>query len=111
MGTPHFGHGRWASGGGVGLKLWGRGMTRYSVTLPVPDKSLVRVGASRPITNSYLFAGLIAQGAQAIILNWTEIMLLVLEEIAQCRFSLPPQSMPSPLLIAHWRNRAIKRLF
>ena len=80
MGTPHFGHGRWAGGGGVGLKLWGRGMTRYSVTLPVPDKSLVRVGASRPITNSYRFAGLIAQGAQAIILNWTEIMLLVLEE-------------------------------
>jgi len=50
MGTPHFGHGRWASGGG--LKLWGRGITRYSVTIPDPDKSLVRVGASRPITNS-----------------------------------------------------------
>src|SRR5262249_5175913 len=55
MGTPQFGQGLWASGVGVGLKFCGRGTTRYSVTLLIPDKSLVRVGASRPITNSYFF--------------------------------------------------------
>src|SRR5207344_577154 len=51
-----------------------------------------------------IIARLIAQGAQAIILGCTEIMLLVSEEDSAVPL-LPPRSMPSPLLIAHWRHR------
>jgi aspartate racemase len=46
-----------------------------------------------------IIAGLIAQGAQAIILGCTEIMLLVSQE---------DSAVP---LITHWPHRTIKRLF
>jgi hypothetical protein len=41
MSTPHFGHRRWPTGGGiVGSNLRGRGITRYSVALPITHREL-----------------------------------------------------------------------
>src|SRR5262245_47633535 len=41
MSTPHFGHRRWPTGGGVvGSNLRGRGITRYSVALPITHGEL-----------------------------------------------------------------------
>src|SRR5262245_31590072 len=52
MGTPHFGHRRWPTGGGVvGSNLRGRGITRYSVALPITHGNLARVGEQ---SNHYL---------------------------------------------------------